>query len=99
VATAPDQAVCVSLELDRLRSFDPALRSRVVRAAARSLGVRLSFDDTARLLAVAGFNPDSDLSPEAPPFAKARLAARLDLPDGLRAQRTARELQLSRETS
>ncbi|HXE08999.1 MAG TPA: tRNA lysidine(34) synthetase TilS [Acidobacteriaceae bacterium] len=96
VATAPDQAVCVSLELDRLRSLDPALRSRVVRAAARSLGVRLSFDDTARLLAVAGVNPDSDLSAEAPPFAKARLAARLDLPDGLRAQRTARELQLTR---
>lgn len=98
VATAPDQAICVSLELDRLRSLDPALRRRVVRAAARSLGVRLSFDDTARLLALAGLNPDTELSPEAPPSAKARLAARLDLPDGLRAQRTARELQLSRET-
>ncbi|HWG17120.1 MAG TPA: tRNA lysidine(34) synthetase TilS [Acidobacteriaceae bacterium] len=99
VATAPDQAVCVSLELDRLRSLDRALRRRVVRAAARSLGVRLSFDDTARLLALAGLNPDPDLSLEAPPSAKTRAGLSLDLPDGLRAQRTTRELQLSRETS
>jgi tRNA(Ile)-lysidine synthase len=99
VATAPDQAFCVSLELDRLRSVDPAMRRRLVRAAARSLGVRLSFDDTARLLAVAGLNPDTDLSPDNPPSAKARRAASLYLPDGLRAQRTSRELQLSREPS
>ena len=99
VATAPDQAVCVSLELDRLRSLDPALRRRVVRAAARSLGVRLSFDDIARLLTLAGLNPDTELSPEAPPSAKTRAGSSLDLPDGLRAQRTTRELQLSREPS
>ena len=97
VATSPNQS-SISLELDRLRSLDPAMRRRVVRAAARSLGVRLSFDDTARLLAVAGLNPDTDLSSNAP-SAKARRTASVDLPDGLRAQRTARELQLSRETS
>jgi tRNA(Ile)-lysidine synthase len=96
VATAPDQAVCVSLELDRLRSVDPAMRRRVVRAAARSLGVRLSFDDTARLLALAGVSPDTDLCPDQAPSAKTRSGSSLDLPNGVHAVRTARELRLER---
>ena len=59
VSTAPGEAL-VAIDLERLRSFDPALRRRVVRAAARQLGARLTFDDTARLLALAGFGDRSD---------------------------------------
>jgi tRNA(Ile)-lysidine synthase len=99
VATAPDQPASVSIELDRLRTLDPALRRRVVRAAARSLGVRLTFDDTARVLALASLSPDADLSPDALPSAKARGASSLDLPNGLRAVRTPRELQLTPKRS
>jgi tRNA(Ile)-lysidine synthase len=88
VSTAPGEAGSVALELDRLRTFDPALRRRVVRAAARSLGVRLSFDDTARLLALAGFGVDSTVS--------ARPGSSLHVAGGLRAERSARELRLVR---
>lgn len=100
VATTPNQTASVALELDRLRGLDPALRRRVIRAAARKLGARLSFDDTARLLALAGLDPSEDSAPDAPsPAAKPRAPSSLDLPNGLRAQRTARELQLSRKIS
>jgi tRNA(Ile)-lysidine synthase len=87
VGTVPGEG-SVALELDRLRSMDPALRRRVVRAAARQLGVRLSFDDTARLLALAGFGAD--------PTIAARPGGRLELASQLRAERSARELRLSR---
>jgi len=90
VATTSGDA-CVSLDLDRLRGFDPALRRRVIRAAARQLGARLSFDETARLLALAGFGADSTVS--------ARPGAGLSLGDGLRAERSARELRLFRAKS
>src|SRR3984957_15404649 len=45
----------LGIEVDRLRGLDPAVRRRVVRAAARGLGARLRFEETARLLALAGF--------------------------------------------
>jgi len=97
-AVATTQSTSVALEIDRLRTLDPALRRRVIRAAARNLGVRLSFDDTGRLLALAGLAPESDPSSESPASAaKLRPSASLDLPGGLRARRTARELQLSRD--
>src|SRR6185437_7226878 len=54
VSTDPGQSA-VAIELDRLRPLDPALRRRVLRAAARQLGARLSFDETSRLLALCGF--------------------------------------------
>jgi tRNA(Ile)-lysidine synthase len=79
-----------ALDLDRLRGLDPALRRRVVRAAARQLGARLTFAETARLLALAGFQDD--------PTAAARPGASLHLPGLLRAERSARELRLYRET-
>ena len=87
VTTTPGDA-SVALELDRLRGMDPPIRRRVIRAAARQLGARLSFDDTARLLALAGFGTD--------PTVAARPGSRLDLADQLRAERSARELRLSR---
>lgn len=98
VATAPTRPAAISIELDRLRALEPAVRRRVVRAAARSLGVRLSFDDTARLLALAGAAPEMEATGAEPPAAQSsRPGSTLDLPNGLCARRTARELQLERE--
>ncbi len=98
VPTAPGEPAPIALDLDRLRALDPALRRRVLRAAARRLGARLSFDDTARLLALAGLasGPDSGVDPApAAAAASSRPGARLHLAGGLRARRTARELHLS----
>jgi tRNA(Ile)-lysidine synthase len=82
----------VALEIERLRGFDPALRRRVVRAAARSLGSRLSFDDTARILALAGFGAGAEVA--------VRPGGAIHLAGGLRAERSMRELRLFRvETS
>jgi tRNA(Ile)-lysidine synthase len=92
VSTAVGEPGSVALEIERLRGFDPALRRRVVRAAARRLGARLSFDETARLLALAGLLPDAG-DGKAPP---ARAGAGVQLAAGLRAQRSARELRLYR---
>ena len=92
VSTAAGEPGSVALEIERLRGFDPALRRRVVRAAARRLGARLSFDETARLLALAGLLPDAG-DGKAPP---ARVGAGVQLAAGLRAQRSARELRLYR---
>jgi tRNA(Ile)-lysidine synthase len=92
VSTTPSQA-SISIELDRLRSLDPALRRRVLRAAARRLGARLTFDETARLLALAGLQPNP---PIGPPTVAARTGATLHLSNNLRADRTPRELRLYR---
>jgi tRNA(Ile)-lysidine synthase len=85
VSTAPGQSA-VSIELDRLRPLDPALRRRVLRAAARQLGARLSFDETFRLLALCGFLPH--------PTVAARTGATVHLSNNLRAERSPRELRL-----
>jgi tRNA(Ile)-lysidine synthase len=85
VSTAPGQS-SVAIELDRLRALDPALRRRVLRAAARQLGARLSFDETARLLALCGFLPH--------PTVAARTGSTLHLSNNLRAERSPRELRL-----
>jgi tRNA(Ile)-lysidine synthase len=93
VSTAPGESgdSSVSIEIDRLRALAPALRRRVVRAAARQLGARLSFDETARLLALAGLLPDSN------PVDRPVAGSSLHLPSQLRAERSARELRLFRE--
>jgi tRNA(Ile)-lysidine synthase len=88
VSTAAGEPGSVALEIERLRGFDPALRRRVLRAAARSLGARLSFDDTARLLALAGFGAAAG--------GAVRPGAEIHLAGGLRAERSARELRLYR---
>ena len=90
VSTSPGDA-SISVELDRLRPLDPALRRRVLRAAARQLGARLSFDETARLLALCGFRP---YPPVGAPTVAARTGSSLHLSNGLRAERSARELRL-----
>lgn len=85
VSTAPGTS-SISIEIERLRGLDAAVRRRVLRAAARQLGLRLSFDDTTRLLALGGF--------AALPTVAARTGASVHLAGRLRAQRSARELRL-----
>ncbi|MEO6804996.1 MAG: tRNA lysidine(34) synthetase TilS [Edaphobacter sp.] len=94
VSTNPAQAA-ISIELDRLRALDPALRRRVLRAAARQLGSRLSFDETSRLLALCGFRPYPSVGT---PTVAARTGSTLHLSNGLRAERSPRELRLSRRS-
>jgi tRNA(Ile)-lysidine synthase len=89
-ATAPG-AESLAIEVERLRALDPALRRRVVRAAARQLGARLSFAETGRLLQLAGCATEP-----ADPTVSAKSGSRLTLPGGLLAERSARELRLSR---
>lgn len=85
VSTLPNRKG-IAIELERLRGFDPALRRRVLRSAALHLGFQLSFDDTTRLLALAGFSQLATVA--------ARTGASVHLASGLRAERTARELQI-----
>jgi tRNA(Ile)-lysidine synthase len=87
VSTAPGDS-SVAMELERLRSLDPALRRRVIRAAARRLGVRLSFDETSRLLARCGFL--------VLPTVSSKPGSVLKLSNQLVAERSPRELRLSR---
>ena len=91
-ATAPGSAT-LSIELDRLRALPSALRRRVLRATARQLGSRLSFDETTRLLSLAGL---LDPPPAAAPRPGGRSSATLNLANGLVAERSVRELRLSR---
>ncbi len=86
-STAVGSASC-ALEVERLRAMPAALRRRVVRAAVRGMGVRLTAEETAKLLALAGFGGY--------PGVTGRVGSRLELRDGLRAERSARELQMSR---
>ena len=86
VGTVTGNSGC-AIEIERLRTMAPALRRRVLRAATRSLGRRISAEETAKLLALAG------LGQVHPPVA-GRPGLRLELAGGLRAERTAREIQL-----
>ena len=81
-STHPDEA-SVAIEIERLRPLHPALRRRVLREAAFSLGCGLNFEQTERLLALCGFD--------------ARTAPKREmLATGLRAERTPREICLLR---
>ncbi len=77
-STHPEEET-VAIELQRLRSLHPAVGRRVVRAAARRLGVRLNFDQTDQLLAMAETGP-----------------RKFELPGGIVAERSLREIRLSR---
>ncbi len=89
-STAPG-AQALAIELDRLRPLDPALRRRIIRAAARQLGARLSFDETARILTLAGLSPGGLADPTVP----TKPGSKLLLSQSLVAERTLRELRLS----
>ena len=75
-STDPNEA-SVALEIERLPA-SAAVRRRILRAAARHLGVALNFDQTERLLAMCGQNP----------------TRRQTLTAALRAERSPRELRL-----
>ena len=85
-STRPGEAG-VAMELERLRALHPALQRRVLRAVAEQLGSALSFDQTEAVRAL------TDVG--------GRLAGkggRVELGAGLTAERTARELRLSRSS-
>ena len=91
VGTVTGNSSC-AVEVERLRAIAPALRRRVLRAAARSLGCRVSAEETAKLLALAGLG-------RVQPSVASRTGTRLELSGGLRAERTAREIQLHVEAA
>ena len=79
----------LAIEIERLRALHPALRRRVIRAAAAKLGASLGFDETERLLDLCGL---SESAPDNP----SRRGLKLQMEKGLRAERTPRELRLFR---
>ena len=99
VSTAAGSKSC-AVEVERLRGMAPALRRRVLRAAARSLGCRISAEETAKMLMLAGLPPQAAGGPGGTGMSRGqasggRVGARLELGGGLRVERTARELQLA----
>jgi tRNA(Ile)-lysidine synthase len=82
VSTHPGEG-SLGMELGRLRALAPAMRRRVLRAAAEQLGSTLNFVQTERLMAMC----------------EAEAAKKQELTAELRAERTARELRLVREVS
>ena len=87
-------AQALAVELDHLKRLNPAQRRRVIRAAAERLQVALSFSETSRLLALAGLPPGERQDPTV----SAKAGTVLHLSHGLVAQRTLRELRLSRSS-
>jgi tRNA(Ile)-lysidine synthase len=81
----------VAIELDRLKPLDPALRRRVLRAAARQVGASLTFDETTRLLTLAGFPVNGVPNPTVP----SKPGSTLHLSQQLTAERSLRELRLT----
>ncbi|MBE7182721.1 MAG: tRNA lysidine(34) synthetase TilS, partial [Terriglobus roseus] len=92
VSTAPDEQT-VAFDLARLKQLDLPTRRRLLRFAAERLGVPLTSAETARVLTLAGLAPAESL-PD--PTVPSRPNSRLQLRDGLRAERSVRELRLSR---
>ena len=76
-STHPDEA-SVAIEVEQLRALLPALRRRVLRAAAEKVGCDLNFDQTELLMAMAA----------------GKAGLRETLAEQVRAQRTPRELRL-----
>ncbi|WP_157178240.1 tRNA lysidine(34) synthetase TilS [Terriglobus roseus] len=92
VGTAPGED-SLAFELERLRSLDLPTRRRLLRAATERMGVRLGAAETLRLLQLAGLAP-ADAPPD--PTVPSKPNSRLDFAGGLRAERSLRELRLSR---
>src|ERR1700679_2753791 len=88
-----------AMEIARLREMPPALRRRVVRAAARRVfadaGAELSYvlssEETAKVLALAGFGGMGGT-------VTGRIGSRLELHGGLRVERSARGSRLWRQS-
>jgi tRNA(Ile)-lysidine synthase len=87
VGTTVGEQSC-AVELTRLTPMPAALRRRIVRALARSIGSRLTAEETAKVLALAGFGTVPGIT--------GRIGSRLELREGLRIERSARELRFWR---
>ncbi len=87
VSTGVGEMEC-GVEVSRLAAMAPALRRRVVRALARRVGARLSAEETAKVLALAGFGGHEGVT--------GKIGSRLELGGGLRVERSARELRFWR---
>jgi len=72
----------IAIDAERLRGLHPARRRRVIRAAIGKLGATIGFEHTEVLLQMCGSGAD-------------KAPSRLDLPNGVKAERSARELRLS----
>jgi tRNA(Ile)-lysidine synthase len=81
-ATVGGENAGSAMEIARLKALPAALRRRVVRAAVREMGVRLTAEETAKILALAGSG--------------GKIGSRLELRDGLRVERSVREIWFSR---
>ena len=79
VSTHPEEG-SAGMELERLRALAPAMRRRVLRAAAKQLGCGLNFEQTERLMAMC--------APEG--------AKKQELTAAFSAEKSARELRLVR---
>jgi tRNA(Ile)-lysidine synthase len=90
-STRPDEET-VGIERARLDELHPAAARRVLRAVARGLGARLSFEHTEQLLAVAGLASEEHSR-------GASRASKLELPGGITAERSLREIRLTRSAS
>jgi tRNA(Ile)-lysidine synthase len=88
VGTGVDEAAW-AIEIERLRAMPAALRRRVIRAAIQTLEIRLSSEETAKVLALGGLGDFSGVT--------GRIGSRLELQGGLRVERSARELRFWRE--
>jgi tRNA(Ile)-lysidine synthase len=91
VSTAVGEVSC-ALEIARLGAMPAALRRRVVRGAAGTVGAvgfRLSSEETAKVLALAGFGGYAGVM--------GKIGSRLELHGGLRVERSARELRFWRQ--
>ena len=86
VPTHPDQG-SVGMELERLRALAPAMRRRVLREAARQLRCRLNFEQTERLMVMCVAERESGG------------AKKQELTAELRAEKSARELRLVRQSA
>lgn len=97
-STLPGEA-CLAIEAARLRELPRASARRVLRGAAARLGVRLGFDHTERLLRLAESGSGNRAWAPAPGARGAkgtkRPPRRIELPGGLIARRTPREVLLS----
>jgi tRNA(Ile)-lysidine synthase len=87
VSTAVGEESC-AFEIVRLAAMPAALRRRVVREVVKTLGVRLSAEETAKVLALAGFGGYAGVT--------GKIGSRLELQAGLRVERSARELRFWR---
>jgi tRNA(Ile)-lysidine synthase len=84
-STRPEEAT-VAIELERLKQLPTAVGRRVLRAAVRQLGARLSFDQTERLMTMGTAGNGTGRA----------TGTKVELPGGIVAERTLRELRLTR---